>query len=165
MQIDESWYRKPQGVPEHTSAGGVVVRPVEARLLVALIREGDLPEYVLPKGHVEPGESIDEAAAREVHEEAGLRQLTNLGEIAVRERLNLRKTSWKRTHYFLYLVDPDRGEQGRAEWFSLDALPSMFWPEQRELLGTYRSRIAALVAQSLQGGGGRDTRGRGLRHS
>jgi ubiquinone/menaquinone biosynthesis C-methylase UbiE/ADP-ribose pyrophosphatase YjhB (NUDIX family) len=158
MQIDESWYRKPQGVPEHRSAGGVVVRPVDARLLVALIREGDLPGYVLPKGHLKPGESIDEAAAREVHEEAGLRQLTNLGEIAVRERLNLQKTSWKRTHYFLYLVDPDRGEQGQAEWFSLDELPSMFWPEQRELLETYRSHIAALVAQSLQGRGGRDPR-------
>jgi ubiquinone/menaquinone biosynthesis C-methylase UbiE/ADP-ribose pyrophosphatase YjhB (NUDIX family) len=158
MQIDESWYRKPQGVPEHTSAGGVVVRPVDAGLLVALIREGDLPGYVLPKGHVGPGESIDEAAAREVREEAGLRQLTNLGEVAVRERFNLRKTSWKRTHYFLYLVDPGRSEQGQAEWFSLDGLPPMFWPEQRELLETFRAHIAALVAQSLQRGGGRDPR-------
>ncbi len=121
-------------------------------LLVALIREGSQPGYVLPKGHVEPGESLDEAAAREVSEEAGLAGLTKLGELAVRERLNLKKTSWKRTHYFLYVVDPGSSVRGKAEWFSLAALPVMFWPEQRELLDTYRSQIAVLVAQFLQGG-------------
>jgi len=151
LEIDESWYRRPPGVPEHTSAGGVVVR-LGDELLVALIREGSQPGYVLPKGHVEPGESLDEAAAREVSEEAGVAGLTELGEIAVRERLNLKKTSWKRTHYFLYVVDPGSSVRGKAEWFSLDALPVMFWPEQRELLDTYRSHIAALVAQFLQGG-------------
>ncbi|OLC32533.1 MAG: hypothetical protein AUH31_00515 [Armatimonadetes bacterium 13_1_40CM_64_14] len=152
MRIDESWYRKPPGVPEHTSAGGVVVRPGDAQLFVALIREGGQPGYVLPKGHVEPGESLDEAAAREVSEEAGLAGLTTLGEIAVRERLNLKKTSWKRTHYFLYVAGPGSSVQGLAEWFSLDALPPMFWPEQRELLEACRSQIAVLVAQSLQAG-------------
>ncbi len=100
MEIDQSWYRRPPGVPEHASAGGVVVRPGDAQLLVALIREGGYPGYVLPKGHVEPGESSEKAAAREVSEEAGLAGLVNLGEIAVRERLDLKKTSWKRTHYF-----------------------------------------------------------------
>ena len=152
MKIDESWYRKPPRIPEHTAAGGIVVRPLNAQLVVALIREGGQPGYVLPKGHVEPGEPLEEAAAREVAEEAGLVGLTNLGEIAVRERLNLEKTSWKRTHYFLYVVGPSRSAQGRVEWFSLDALPVMFWPEQRELLETSRSHVVALVAQFLQGG-------------
>jgi len=152
LEIDQSWYRRPPGVPEHASAGGVVVRPGDAQLLVALIREGGYPGYVLPKGHVEPGESSEKAAAREVSEEAGLAGLVNLGEIAVRERLDLKKTSWKRTHYFLYVVDAGSSVQGQAEWFSLDALPAMFWPEQREVLHTYRSQIAILVAQFLQGG-------------
>ncbi|HVH30232.1 MAG TPA: methyltransferase domain-containing protein [bacterium] len=152
MKIDESWYRRPPGVPEHTAAGGVVVRPLDSRLVVALIREGGQPEYVLPKGHIEPSESLEEAAAREVAEEAGLAGLTNLGEIAVRERLNLTKTSWKRTHYFLYVLGPGSGAPGQAEWFALDALPAMFWPEQRELLDTYRSHIVALVAQFLERG-------------
>jgi 8-oxo-dGTP pyrophosphatase MutT (NUDIX family) len=156
MKIDESWYQRPPGVPAHTSAGGVVVRRGDAQLLVALIREGGHPGYVLPKGHVEPGESLDEAAVREVAEEAGLAGLVNLGEIAVRERLDLKKTSWKRTHYFLYVVDAGSSVQGQAEWFSLDAPPAMFWPEQREVLHTYRSQITALVAQFLQGGSGRD---------
>ena len=153
MEIDESWYRRPLGVPEHTSAGGVVVRPVDAQLFVALIREGGQPGYVLPKGHVEAGESLEEAAGREVSEEAGLAGLTTIGKIAVRERLNLKKTSWKRTHYFLYVADPDSSVQGQAEWFSLDALPPMFWPEQRELLDASRFHIAVLVAEFFQGRG------------
>jgi ubiquinone/menaquinone biosynthesis C-methylase UbiE/8-oxo-dGTP pyrophosphatase MutT (NUDIX family) len=156
MEIDETWYRRPPGVPEHTSAGGVVVRSGDAQLFVALIREGGQPGYALPKGHVEPGEPLDEAAAREISEEAGLAGLTPLGEIAVRERLNLNKTSWKRTHYFLFVIDSGSSVQGQAAWFALDALPPMFWPEQRELLETSRSQITVLVAQFLQGGRGHD---------
>lgn len=158
VRIGQSWYRKPEGIPEHTSAGGVVVRLVDDKLLVTLIREGKAKGYALPKGHVERGESLQDAAAREVYEEAGLRRLTNLGELAVRERLSLKKTAWKTTHYFLYLAGPGRREKARAAWFSLDALPPMFWPEQRELLEASRSRIAAMVAQFRAGGASSDAR-------
>ncbi len=158
MQIDESWYRKPPGIAVHTSAGGVVVRVTDDQLFVALVREGALPGFVLPKGHVEPGEAVDQAARREILEEAGLRRVRVLGELAVRERLDFKRTAWKRTHYFLYLVDPESGDQGRATWFPLDALPPMFWPEQRELLETHQSQIADLVIQAGQGRRGGDKR-------
>jgi 8-oxo-dGTP pyrophosphatase MutT (NUDIX family) len=53
------------------SAGGVVVRRFRGRPFVAVIqvREGVL---ALPKGHPDEGESMKEAARREVHEEAGV---------------------------------------------------------------------------------------------
>src|SRR5713226_2469906 len=158
MHIDESWYHKRAGIPEHTSAGGVVVRVQDDRLFVALVREGAQPGYVLPKGHVEAGEGIDQAARSEILEEAGLRRLQVLGELAVRERLAFTRTAWKQTHYFLYLVDPGSGDRGRVEWFPLDALPPMFWPEQRELLETHRAQIADLVIQAGQGRPGGDKR-------
>ena len=147
MQIDESWYRKPPGIREHTSAGGVVVRVADGRIFVALVREGPLSGYVLPKGHVEAGELPEDAARREVREETGLASLTVLGALGIRERLDYGRTSWKRTHYFLYILGaPPGAGAGHAEWFPLDALPPMFWPEQRELLEANRERIAQIVA-------------------
>jgi len=142
MHIDESWYQKPPGIPEHTSAGGVVVRAAGDHVFVALVREGDQPGYVLPKGHVDPGESPEAAARREVSEEAGLGPLISLGALGIRERLDYSRTSWKRTHYFVFMADTTAGAaEDRAEWFSLDALPPMFWPEQRDLLAAHRDDI------------------------
>jgi len=149
MSIDGSWYRKPPGIEEHTSAGGVVVRVTDGRIFVALVREGPRSAYVLPKGHVEAGESVEEAARREVDEEAGLTSLVALGALGTRERLDYRRASWKRTHYFLYLTEaPPDTPEGRAQWFPLDALPPMFWPEQRELLETNHQRILELVRRN-----------------
>lgn len=42
---------------------------MDGRLVVRRTRNGD---WVLPKGHVRPGESLEEAARREIREETGL---------------------------------------------------------------------------------------------
>ena len=59
------------------SAGGVVVRRMRGRWWLAAIRprrDGPAREtWVLPKGHVHPGESDAETAVREVYEETGIR--------------------------------------------------------------------------------------------
>jgi 8-oxo-dGTP pyrophosphatase MutT (NUDIX family) len=54
------------------SAGGVVVRRFHGRPFIAAIRLKDGSVLALPKGHPEPGESMADAAAREVREETGL---------------------------------------------------------------------------------------------
>lgn len=60
---------------EETSAGGLVVDVGSARPQVALIarldRRGRLV-WSLPKGHVEPGETPQDAAIREISEETGI---------------------------------------------------------------------------------------------
>jgi 8-oxo-dGTP pyrophosphatase MutT (NUDIX family) len=69
-----------------TSAGGLVVDRRDAGPCGALIarrsRRGAL-EWVLPKGHLEPGETPEAAAVREVEEETGIlgQLLTKLGAI------------------------------------------------------------------------------------
>jgi 8-oxo-dGTP pyrophosphatase MutT (NUDIX family) len=55
-------------VRTYEAAGGIVVREGEVLLLCRPARG----EIRLPKGHVEPGESRQEAALRETREEAGL---------------------------------------------------------------------------------------------
>jgi ADP-ribose pyrophosphatase YjhB (NUDIX family) len=152
--IDETWYTRPPNVKERTSAGGVIVRRREhGPIEVALAREGDFTHYVLPKGGVEKGEAIEEAARREIAEEAGLSDLVLLGELGTRSRLTFNRAKWVTVHYFAYLA---RGDAGRptdakkhyhaASWFPIDDLPEMFWPEQRELIESSRAKIEAWLS-------------------
>jgi 8-oxo-dGTP pyrophosphatase MutT (NUDIX family) len=67
------------------SAGGVLVRRLRGRWMMAAIRprrEGK-PVWALPKGHIDPGESGEVTAVREVEEETGARgrSLGKLGDV------------------------------------------------------------------------------------
>lgn len=56
-----------------THAGGVVIRDVEGeRRFLLVTASSDDREWVLPKGHIDDGESPQEAAVREVLEESGV---------------------------------------------------------------------------------------------
>ena len=57
-----------------TSAGGVVVYRAADACRYLLIRDS-YENWGFPKGHVEPGETIESAAQREVAEETGLRDI------------------------------------------------------------------------------------------
>jgi 8-oxo-dGTP pyrophosphatase MutT (NUDIX family) len=67
------------------SAGGVLVRRLQGRWMVAAIRPGGRPEglWALPKGGIDPGESAEATALREVAEETGVqgRSLGKLGDV------------------------------------------------------------------------------------
>ena len=54
------------------SAGGVAFRKQDGRIDVALISVGEDNRWQLPKGLVDKGESTEDAAIREVREEAGI---------------------------------------------------------------------------------------------
>jgi 8-oxo-dGTP pyrophosphatase MutT (NUDIX family) len=56
-----------------THAGGIVIRVREGEPQVLLVRGTRAPhDWVLPKGRIEAGETPEEAARREVQEEAGV---------------------------------------------------------------------------------------------
>ena len=66
------------------SAGGVLVRAVRGRPMVAAIRpQGRERVWALPKGRIDAGESAAETAVREVREETGVegRLVDKLGDV------------------------------------------------------------------------------------
>ncbi|MEO6826167.1 MAG: NUDIX domain-containing protein [Microbacteriaceae bacterium] len=74
------------GVAERIEAAGAVVKDTAGRfLLVMRAAEPEAGSWTIPGGKVEPGESLAEAAAREVCEETGIR-VRVVGELGVLER-------------------------------------------------------------------------------
>ena len=67
------------------SAGGVLVRRLDGRWMLAAIRPAGRPAglWALPKGRIDAGESGEAAALREVAEETGVegRSLGKLGDV------------------------------------------------------------------------------------
>ena len=57
-----------QGLTSEQSAGAIVYLPELDKVVLRRAQDGQI---VVPKGHIEPGESAAEAAIREVHEETG----------------------------------------------------------------------------------------------
>ncbi|WP_150307966.1 NUDIX hydrolase [Planctomonas psychrotolerans] len=55
------------------AAGGVVWRQVDDRVLVLLIHRTRHRDFSLPKGKLDPGETLPQAAVREIAEETGIR--------------------------------------------------------------------------------------------
>ena len=81
-----------------THAGTVVFRQSDHEILYLVVSSSDGANWVLPKGHIDPGETAEFAALRELGEEAGLR-----GEIVAPLSAREFKTPYKEgvIQYFL----------------------------------------------------------------
>jgi ADP-ribose pyrophosphatase YjhB (NUDIX family) len=156
MVIDDTWYHRLPAAKDRIAAGGIVLRHEAQRVYVALARElglgseVEVPPLVLPKGEVEPGETLEAAARREIREEVGLSDLQLIRTLGVLERLSYTKIYWTQTHYFLFTTDQQEGRPTDTQhhdavwWFPLDDLPAMLWPEQRRLIDTHRDLLATV---------------------
>jgi ADP-ribose pyrophosphatase YjhB (NUDIX family) len=159
MVIDDTWYRRLPAAKERIAAGGIVLRQGDRRVYVALVREADVPPFVLPKGEVEPGETLEAAARREIREQVGLSDLQLMSKLGVLERLSYNKIYWTQTHYFLFTtaqkegIPTDTQHHDAAWWFPLDDLPAMLWPEQRRLIDTHRDMLTAVWSAPQRGVG------------
>jgi len=106
---------------------------------VLLVRQTYMEGWFIPGGRVERGETLEQAARREVAEEVHgrLRSLSLLGVYS-----NFKE--WKSDHNVLFFSDDFtlRGghdhEIAELRFFSLDALPRGLWPGHRKRLLEFR---------------------------
>jgi 8-oxo-dGTP pyrophosphatase MutT (NUDIX family) len=116
--------------PNEISSGGVVVRRAAERYEVCLVSDGQ--HWGFPKGHIEPGETPEAAALREIAEETGiaLESLVLWALLPPSEYVYRRPDHgavvFKRVHHFVVEVPegtelhPDPAEIAEAVWLGFD---------------------------------------------
>jgi 8-oxo-dGTP pyrophosphatase MutT (NUDIX family) len=140
---------------EETSAGGIVVdvAGTQARAaVIARINRAGRVEWCLPKGHLESGETPEEAAVREIAEETGIlgQVVGSLGTIDYWFSAEGRRVHKLVHHYLLVAVggrlsvdgDPDR-EAFDAAWVPLPELTALLaFPNERKIAREATTRLA-----------------------
>ncbi len=158
-----------QRVSTERSAGGVVTRRIDGAGHFLLIRD-PYGKLGLPKGHVENGETAEDAALREVCEETGLTGVVigpSLGTTDWYFRFQGRLIH-KYCQYFLMGsqfgdAEPER-EEGITEcrWLPLDeAIAEVAYDNAREVVRVARQLVDAGAADLLLGGGAAKREGSG----
>ena len=103
VRLNNMTREKPTPTVE-ISAGGFVVSKTDSSMvaLMARFNRGGKLEWCIPKGHLEPGESNEQAALREVFEETGLKaEITDyLGDVSYTFNQKGKNVS-KTVHVFL----------------------------------------------------------------
>jgi 8-oxo-dGTP diphosphatase len=110
------------------SAGGVVYRRTENGLEVLICKDAGYHRWVLPKGLVNPGETFEQTAVREVREETGVRArlITALGDPEQYVYMARGVRVYKSVHYFLLeyesgTTDDHDHEMEEVRWVSIEA--------------------------------------------
>jgi 8-oxo-dGTP pyrophosphatase MutT (NUDIX family) len=140
-----------KGAPSEWSAGGVVVRGTDCVVIVPTRRAaGGEKVLALPKGHVDPGETPVQAAAREVREEAGVdtEYVGDLGAVRYWYMRNGKRIA-KQVDFFLFsyaggdVADHDH-EVERACWIPLsEARQRLTYDGERDMAARALSQISS----------------------
>ncbi|QQR75114.1 MAG: NUDIX hydrolase [Holophagales bacterium] len=137
------------------SAGGLVVRGEE----VLLISTQEGARWQLPKGHLEAGETAEQAALREVCEETGItaRIVAPLPGVDYRFAERGRRLVDKHVDYYLmsFVSGDERNfdpkEVSGASWFPWDeALSRLTFDNERRVVNAARELAAAAVLQAAE---------------
>ncbi len=131
---------------EVKAAGGVVWRPAGDTVAIAVAHRPRYDDWSLPKGKLDPGESWEDAAVREVEEETGIR--CRLGEELEPVAYDDRKGRHKVVRYWLMEPEDDVAFQPNDEvdelrWLAPpEAAGVLTYPRDAELVRHAAERLA-----------------------
>jgi len=144
-------------VEREFSAGGVLVKLIRGKPMVAAIRPQGKPEgtWALPKGNIDPGEKPAETAVREVLEETGVsgRLVEKLGDVKYTYTRRGGARVFKIVSF--YLLRAGRGRLGEIEermrievaearWLPLEEAPRLLaYGGEREMAARALDRVGA----------------------
>ena len=118
------------------AAGGLVVRQGEHGPEVLLVHRQRYDDWTFPKGKVDPGESDEDAARREVEEETGFRCALDL-ELPSTQYLDARGRPKVVRYWLMHVIDGSfavNNEVDRIEWMTSDAARArLTYERDREL--------------------------------
>lgn len=124
------------------------MRAVDRKAEILVVRAKQHPEHwIFPKGHIEPRESAEKAALRELEEEAGVTATLIAAAGAVEFST---KDCTTRVEYFLvkYQRDVAREDDRETRWCSYArALELLTFPNVKELLREARARIERVTSR------------------
>jgi 8-oxo-dGTP diphosphatase len=127
------------------AGGGVVVRPGESGVFVALVHRPRYDDWSFPKGKLDRGESFEDGALREVEEETGMR--CRLGEELEPTNYQDRKGRDKVVRYWLMepVDDTDfvpNDEVDQLRWLAPpEAADLLSYPHDKELVTSAAERL------------------------
>ncbi|MBC7463066.1 MAG: NUDIX hydrolase [Actinobacteria bacterium] len=134
---------------DEVSAGGLVIDYSGSRgLLIGRIDQKDATRarllWSLPKGHIELGESPEEAALREVMEETGIEsEITRALGVIDFWFMAGGKRIHKTVHHYLFtetggLLAPQVSEVDEVAWFPLpEIIERLAYPDEKKLIARY----------------------------
>lgn len=139
-----------QEVVREATAGGVIYRVTKAGDLEILLVADHRDRWMIPKGHIEEGETAQETAMREIGEEAGVHELEPicwLGKTHFRYR---RKNTLvlMSTQVYLFKALGDTNKIKKEEWMNgikwfkfNDALEAIEYEDTGKLMLVARKRL------------------------
>ncbi|HEV8246170.1 MAG TPA: NUDIX domain-containing protein [Polyangiaceae bacterium] len=134
---------------QYEAAGGVLVHAEAVLVLERTTRS----EIRLPKGHIEPGESAEAAAIREVREESGYagKVVADLGVQLVEFKLHGRQRSRSERYFLMELADDESRTPAEAEaqfqprWLGWDeAIAALTFEPEKEWVRRARRHAASV---------------------
>ncbi len=144
--------------PRVEAAGGVVIREGEAGAEVVAVHRPKHDDWSLPKGKLEPGESWEAAALREVAEETGLEvTVERLAGVYLKPEVDEIVFSFVCRVVGGALTITD--EADRIEYFGLDRLPPNMSRKQAERVADAVRHDTRVVLKEQRGPSSREPGG------